>query len=135
MALPPRDLAEPPVVRISGPVPHDDLTWVITGIEWGDVIRNQSGLRVRQRLTLSLLRYSAADRIQLRPAAERARSKPAAAGSSASGGRTYVVKRGDTLSSIAAKFYRDASKWRKIADANGIRDPKNLKIGQKLRIP
>ena len=45
------------------------------------------------------------------------------------------MKRGDTLSSIAAKFYRDASKWRKIADANGIRDPKNLKIGQKLRIP
>jgi hypothetical protein len=51
--------------------------------------------------------------------------------------KTYIVKRGDTLSKIAARknVYGDASKWRRIATANGIRDPKHLKVGRKLKIP
>lgn len=47
----------------------------------------------------------------------------------------YVVKKGDTLQGIAHKFYKDTSKWRKIADANNIKHPKLLKVGRKLVIP
>lgn len=49
--------------------------------------------------------------------------------------KTYVVKAGDTLSGIAAKVYDDASEWRRIADKNGIRDPRKLRVGQKLKLP
>lgn len=49
--------------------------------------------------------------------------------------RTYVVKKGDTLWKIADKFYGDGNKWKKIADANKIKDPRKLGVGKKLRIP
>ena len=48
---------------------------------------------------------------------------------------TRVVKRGDTLSGIAADVYRDPLRWRVIAEANGLDDPRRLKIGASLRIP
>lgn len=49
--------------------------------------------------------------------------------------RTHTVKKGDTLSGIAVKYYKNASLWRKIATANGIKNPLTLQIGKKLRIP
>lgn len=49
--------------------------------------------------------------------------------------RYHIVKSGQTLSGIAVTYYRDASKWRKIADANKIKNPNLLKVGQKLYIP
>lgn len=48
---------------------------------------------------------------------------------------TYLVKRGDTLSTIAAKVYRDVTLWRPIAEANRIDDPRHLPIGSRLSIP
>jgi hypothetical protein len=48
---------------------------------------------------------------------------------------TRVVRRDDTLSSIAAEMYDDAHLWRVIAEANGIDDPRRLEPGQVLRIP
>lgn len=49
--------------------------------------------------------------------------------------RTYIVKRGDTLSKISIKYYGTADKWRKIADANKLKNPNKISIGQKLKIP
>jgi LysM repeat protein len=49
--------------------------------------------------------------------------------------KVYVVKQGDTLSGVAAKFYEDASKWRPIALTNGILDPLSISAGQQLFIP
>lgn len=48
---------------------------------------------------------------------------------------TRIVKRGDTLDRIAAAVYRDPSRWRIIAEANDIDDPRHLLIGATLRIP
>ena len=52
-------------------------------------------------------------------------------------GTTYTVRGGDTLSSIAAEFYGDASEWRPIYEANRDRlpDPASLSTGMSLRIP
>lgn len=47
----------------------------------------------------------------------------------------YVVKAGETLAQIAAEKYRDPAQWRRIADANGLDDPRALAAGTVLRIP
>jgi nucleoid-associated protein YgaU len=48
---------------------------------------------------------------------------------------TRRIKRGDTLSAIAAENYRDPSLWRVIAEANQLDDPRDLRIGRTLTIP
>jgi len=47
----------------------------------------------------------------------------------------YIVQPGDTLSSIARRFFGANADWRVIANANGITDPNTLFVGQRLRIP
>jgi len=49
--------------------------------------------------------------------------------------RSYVVGDGETLSSIAAHIYKDATKWRPIAIANRLEDPRRLATGLALTIP
>lgn len=50
--------------------------------------------------------------------------------------KTHVIKKGETLSSIAAMYYKDANKWKYILESNPqIKDPKNLKIGEIIKIP
>jgi nucleoid-associated protein YgaU len=51
--------------------------------------------------------------------------------------RFYTVQSGDTLGSIAKKFYGDGRKWPTIAAANKevLPDPNRLQVGMKLRIP
>jgi LysM repeat protein len=49
--------------------------------------------------------------------------------------KTSTVKRGDTLSSIAAAEYGDPAAWRPIAQANRIDNPRVLEPGRLLVIP
>jgi hypothetical protein len=49
--------------------------------------------------------------------------------------RIWRVKAGDRLDLIADQVYRDSTKWRLIADRNGISNPLSIKAGQSLRIP
>ncbi|NTU80833.1 MAG: LysM peptidoglycan-binding domain-containing protein, partial [Chloroflexales bacterium] len=49
--------------------------------------------------------------------------------------KTRVVRRGDTLASIAAAVYNDPTLWRPIARANAIVNPLRLTPGQVLTIP
>lgn len=49
--------------------------------------------------------------------------------------RIYVVRAGDTLRAIAERFYNDATLDDFIADANGIDNPAEISIGQRLVIP
>lgn len=46
-----------------------------------------------------------------------------------------IVRRGDTLHSIAAEEYNDGAQWRNIATANDIDNPRLLTPGQVLVIP
>ena len=61
---------------------------------------------------------------------------PAAAAAS-TGGRTYTVKAGDTLSGIAKAQLGNASDYMKIFEANKdqLSDPDRIKPGQVLNIP
>jgi nucleoid-associated protein YgaU len=64
-------------------------------------------------------------------------AQPAAVGTSGSGGRTYTVKSGDTLSKIAKEHLGDANSYMKIFDANKdqLTDPDKIKPGQILKMP
>ena len=48
---------------------------------------------------------------------------------------SHVTQGSDTLSRIAAQYYRNAGDWRLIADANDIEDPRRLRAGAFLQIP
>ena len=53
-------------------------------------------------------------------------------------GTTYKVKRGDSLSAIAYRAYRDGGQWSLIYYVNRKtigRNPSRIGIGQRLRIP
>jgi nucleoid-associated protein YgaU len=61
----------------------------------------------------------------------------AAQGSGQPAATLYTVKRGDTLSAIAKTYYKDASKYPRIFEANKpmLGDPNKIYPGQVLRIP
>jgi nucleoid-associated protein YgaU len=66
-------------------------------------------------------------------AAPKAAAKPVAVAAKA----THTVRSGDTLGSIAQKYYGDSSKWKGIVSANPdtLHGSKSLQPGMKLKIP
>jgi nucleoid-associated protein YgaU len=51
--------------------------------------------------------------------------------------QTYTMQRGDTLYSLAKRFYGDGKLWTRIADANKdkVRDVTDIPVGTVLTIP
>ena len=49
--------------------------------------------------------------------------------------KSWTVRRGDTLSSVAGAVFQEPALWRDIARASGIDDPRTLDPGVELRIP
>lgn len=149
LAQPPAQRTAPPTVKVLGVIPHPELVYVIgdgnggPGLAWGDSIYSRSGYRIRQEVVVTLLEYVADDRVAAQPAATRAREKGAAqsAGAAAGAGghtaaaHTTTVKAGDTLTAIAARQLGAAARWTEIAQLNGLHDPYQLAVGQKLRMP
>jgi LysM repeat protein len=84
----------------------------------------ESGIPVRATLTVTFKEYTD-------PAAQPRNVKT----QSADHTKTYVIKRGDSLSSIAAAEYGDATSWRPIAASNAIDNPRLLASGQRIVIP
>ena len=66
-----------------------------------------------------------------------AASSGAAQSQGSTGGNTYTVKAGDTLSAIAKQFYGNANDYMEIFNANKdqLTDPDKIKPGQVLKIP
>lgn len=48
---------------------------------------------------------------------------------------SHVLVMGETLSSVATEYYGSPDEWRRIAEANGIEDPRRLPPGQVLTVP
>lgn len=140
---------DPPICVIdgNGQIPHDvsqnpNQRWVIETLTWD---RDNTILTVDQRL----LRI--AGTIQLRqwvqdqtlsdyhgPAAKnrnKHKTPKTGKGKGKGKGGTYVVKDGDTLVSIASRQLGDSKRWKEIADLNNIRNPRDLKVGRRLRMP
>jgi hypothetical protein len=49
--------------------------------------------------------------------------------------RTHRVLPGETLDRISARYYGDATRWRLLADANGLEDPLSVRPGSLLDVP
>lgn len=47
---------------------------------------------------------------------------------------THTVVKGETLWGIATKYYGDGTRWKEVADKNGVADPKKLSIGKVLAL-
>lgn len=46
-----------------------------------------------------------------------------------------TLKQGEQLWMLADREYEDPGKWREIAEANGIDNPRRLQAGQKIIVP
>jgi len=62
-----------------------------------------------------------------------ARQNPTTSG--IAGVRMHRIREGDSLQSIATSMYGDPTRWRAIAEANGIDDPLALPRGSVLTVP
>lgn len=140
-----QDDPEPPLVRLNSIpealIPHNEhhaghVKWFVDSLVWNAEVKmsNRVGNPIRIGGTIVLTQYVADERLENLSSAEKRRNAGTKKGATQ---KTYTVKVGDTLSKIAARkdIYGDASKWKKIATANGIRDPKKLTVGKKLKIP
>ena len=68
---------------------------------------------------------------------EAPQQRAAAVGGAATGGQTYTVKSGDTLSKISQQFYGSSNEYMRIYYANRdkLSDPDKIEPGQQLVIP
>lgn len=73
--------------------------------------------------------------VRMKEARTIAEQKAAKENQSPDHAKMRVVRRGETLNSIAAEEYDNPAEWRRIADFNGIDDARELVPGTKLMIP
>jgi hypothetical protein len=85
---------------------------------------SSSGMPVRATLSVSFKEYTTAEAQHQK----KRRNSPDHT-------KRRTVKQGESLSLIAGEEYDDPAEWRRIADANGIMDPRDVKPGTVLTIP
>jgi nucleoid-associated protein YgaU len=112
----------PPILRVT--MASLDLRCVLTRVSEKFQMFMPDGMPVRARLACTFIEF-----VDPELAAQAANLQ------TADFTKSHVVVRGETLSSIAAQRYEDPQRWRPIALANGIADPRALAVGQTLRIP
>ncbi len=119
-----RTFKQPPACRVSwGSAPSGSdfpFDGVITDLTQTFTLFKKDGTPVRATLSVTFTEY-------LKPKDDQRKTDPELT--------THTVKRGDSLSSIAGKLYGEPTRWRLIAEANGLDDPRVLEIGKVLTIP
>lgn len=120
-----KDLQRPPAVEVAwGAAPPARSDFPFTGVVSNLVQRftlfSSDGKPLRATLTVTVTEF-------LDPALDQRQTDPEFT--------TRRLKRGDTLSAIAAETYRDPAQWRLIAEANNLDDPRHLDVGRTLTIP
>lgn len=64
-----------------------------------------------------------------------AKAAPAKVTPKATASRKYTVKKGDTLTGIAKRYYGNANAYKKIVSANPGINPNMIKVGQVINLP
>jgi nucleoid-associated protein YgaU len=116
------ELHAPPILRFTWDT--QVFVGVASSMTFGYQLFTPEGIPLRCKLNLTLQEYLPVE-VQV---AKMDRHSPDV-------DKTWVVRRGDTLSDVAAGAYDDPSEWREVARANGIVDPRTLNPGTALRVP
>jgi nucleoid-associated protein YgaU len=117
------DQHQPPVCEVMwGSETTKDFPFigVIGSLTQRFTLFNENGSPVRAILTVDFTEF-------LDPANDRRQTDPEQT--------THIVKRGETLGSIAGELYHNPALWRIIAEANNVDNPRQLIVGQTLTIP
>jgi len=117
-----QELHAPPIVRFIWD--SEIFIGVVESLNITYIMFTPEGVPIRAKLSLTLKEY--------RPVDVQVKDPPRA---SPDFEKSITVRRGDTLSGIAASVYQDASVWREIAKANDIKDPRRLNPGTVLTLP
>ena len=112
----------PPIVKFVWE--EFQFTGVIESLAVTFTLFADAGFPVRARLAIALKEYTT---VEQQVALAKKQSPDVE--------KSYVVRRGDTLSGIAEQAYGDPAPWRAIATANAIVDPRTLSPGAVLTIP
>lgn len=125
------DGKRPPIVEVTWAnaptgVTNPDFPFkgVLLSLRLQYILFSEQGYPVRAKANLSFQEYLTPEEIEER--FPRRSSFPA---------RTYTVREGDTLSSIAQAVWKKPGEWRRIARANTVLDPRALPAGTVLTIP
>ncbi len=100
------------------------FTGVLESVKQQFTLFLSDGTPARAKLSVSLIEFSVSEEELKKNEAH-----------SADKTKTYLVKHRDTVSGIAAMFYKDPTRWRHIANANDIENPRKLEAGRFLVIP
>lgn len=120
-----RDTQQPPICEVSWgtrtPANSDfPFKGVITSLNQNFTLFKRNGKPVRANLSVTFTEF-------LDPGEDKRKTDPELT--------TRTVRHNDTLSSIANEVYNDPTRWRIIAEANQIDDPRSLQVGKTLTIP
>jgi len=130
-----KDLHAPPVINFVWLAPTNgadkqllldlsSISWVIESLNVTYTLFTPDGIPLRAKLAIALKEFTTVE--------AQAQAFPK---SSPDVEKTYAVRRGDTLTSIAETALGGGRRWRAIADANGLSDPRTLSPGRLLLIP
>jgi hypothetical protein len=86
---------------------------------------SSSGVPLRAKVRLALTQYMAS----------RAFTKQNPTSGTPQPHRVHRVQPGETLDRISARYYGDATRWRLLAEANGIEDPLGIRPGSLITVP
>jgi hypothetical protein len=86
---------------------------------------SSSGVPLRARVKLDLTQFTAS----------KAFTKQNPTSGTPEPHRVHRVQRGETLDRISARYYGDSTRWRLLAEANGIEDPLGIRPGSLISVP
>jgi nucleoid-associated protein YgaU len=115
-------LHAPPIVTFVWA--EQTFTGVLVSLDVTYVLFHSDGTPLRAKLGVKMKEYRTVD-IQLK---EPRTTSPDVE-------KRYVVRTGETLSSISGAVFRDPALWRDLARANGITDPRRVPPGTVLTVP
>ncbi|QCI97007.1 5'-nucleotidase C-terminal domain-containing protein [Agrobacterium larrymoorei] len=69
------------------------------------------------------------------PAAQAPATSTPSAPAAAAAAAKYVVTKGDSLWKIAEEKYGNGAEWKKIAEANALKRPNHIEVGEELTVP
>ena len=118
------DKHRPPVCRLSWGKAGVFFQCVLTQLDQDLILFTEGGTPVRAKLSCTFTEWRSNKKDQDEQKKE-----------SSDVAKVWVVRRGETLASIASQEYADARYWRTIADANDIDDPLRLEPGRSLVLP